>query len=256
MDQAPAVYAVALPKGGSTKTTTAAELAAQLATAGRRTVAIDLDRQGNLTTRLGIGRDAAPNAVAAEVLTQSATVDEAAMESPTVPGVWVVAGTSDLSEIEQQPDMVTGLSVLIPTLTSWDAVVVDTPPAQGVLTLAALAAADQVVASASVDAESYDQLRELERLVERVSRRLRAGQRIDWIVPTKYNRRRLLDTEVLTEMTARYGDRVTSPVREAVAVRDAYVSGMPIGLYAPDSPVAQDYVRALEPIIRATTEGE
>lgn len=252
----PTVYAIALPKGGSTKTTTAAELAARLAAAGHRTVAIDLDRQGNMTTRLGIGRDAAPEAVAAEVLTQAATVDDAAMESPTVPGVWVVAGTSDLSEIEQQPDMVLALSVLIPTLTSWDAVVIDTPPAQGVLTLAALAAADQVIASASVDAESYDQLRELERLVERVSQRLRPGQQIHWVVPTKYNRRRLLDREVLAEMTTRYDGRVTSPVREAVAVRDAYVSGMPIGIYAPDSPVAQDYADALAPIVRATKESE
>ena len=48
------VYAVALSKGGSTKTTTAAELVAALARRGRRVLAIDLDQQGNLTTKLGI----------------------------------------------------------------------------------------------------------------------------------------------------------------------------------------------------------
>ena len=59
------VYTVALSKGGSTKTTTAAEIAAALAAAGRRVLAIDLDQQGNLTTRLGLTDDSEVPAVAA-----------------------------------------------------------------------------------------------------------------------------------------------------------------------------------------------
>ena len=62
-------YAVALSKGGSTKTTTAAELVAGLARAGRRVVAIDLDQQGNLSTRLGITPQTEVGGVAADVLT-------------------------------------------------------------------------------------------------------------------------------------------------------------------------------------------
>ncbi|MGO4610890.1 ParA family protein, partial [Variovorax sp. 2RAF20] len=81
------IYAIALSKGGSTKTTTAAELAATLAAAGRRVLAIDLDEQGNLTTRLGVTEDAEVSGVAADVLIGDATAEEAAFPSPTVPGV-------------------------------------------------------------------------------------------------------------------------------------------------------------------------
>ena len=95
------VYVVALSKGGSTKTTTAAELVAALARRGRRVLAVDLDQQGNLTTRLGVGDSTEVNAVAAEVLTAEATAIEAAVEAPSVPGASVLAGTHDLASLDQ-----------------------------------------------------------------------------------------------------------------------------------------------------------
>jgi chromosome partitioning protein len=126
------VYTVALSKGGSTKTTTAAEIAAALAAAGRRVLAIDLDQQGNLTTRLGLTEDSEVPAVAAEVLTGEATAAEAAVPSPTVPGVHVLAGTHDLADMDthQVPDLVTALRDHLPTVAErFDDVVIDTPPA-------------------------------------------------------------------------------------------------------------------------------
>ena len=60
------VYAVALSKGGSTKTTTAAELVAALARRGRRVLAIDLDQQGNLSRRMGLTDSTEVSAVAAD----------------------------------------------------------------------------------------------------------------------------------------------------------------------------------------------
>lgn len=76
------VYCVALSKGGSTKTTTAAGIVAGLARRGRRVLAIDLDQQGNLTTRLGVTDDTEVSAVAADVLTAEASASEAAVDAP------------------------------------------------------------------------------------------------------------------------------------------------------------------------------
>src|SRR5690349_24443498 len=94
------VYAVALSKGGSTKTTTAAELVTALAQQGRRVLAIDLDQQGNLTTRLGVTDDTEVAAVAADVLTAAASASDAAIPAPSVPGAHLLAGTHDLASLD------------------------------------------------------------------------------------------------------------------------------------------------------------
>ena len=60
---------------------------------------------------------------------------------------------------------------------------------------------------------------------------------------------RLLDRDVVDMLTEQHPGRVTTPVREAVAARDAYTSGMPVSVFAPGSPIAADYAAALAPII-------
>lgn len=248
------IYTVALSKGGSTKTTTAAEVAVALAARGRRVLAIDLDQQGNLTTRLGITEDTEVAAVSAEVLTADATALEAATPAPSVPGVDVLVGTHDLEEIDRQPEVITSLRDYLPSLGDrWDDVVIDTPPALGLLTLAALAAADVVIAPVACETEAYDQLPRLQSVIEnRIAKRLHPGQKIHWIIPTRHDARRLLDREIVESMHNEYPGQVTAPVREAVAVRDAYTAGMPVSVYAPGSPIGEDYATALQDIIKTS----
>lgn len=135
----------------------------------------------------------------------------------------------------------------------WDDIVIDTPPAIGLVTLAALAAADVVVAAVACKTETYDQLARLTSVLEqRIAPRMHPGQKVHWIVPTLYDGRRRLDREVLEILTDEYPDRVTHTVREAVAVADAYTAGMPASIYAPSSDVALDYAEALAPVIRTS----
>jgi chromosome partitioning protein len=246
------VYTAALPKGGSTKTTTAAELAHYLTQQGRRVLAIDLDQQGNLTTRLGITQDTEIGAATADVLMGEADADEAAVPAPTAPGVSVLVGTHDLSAVEATPppDLVTSLRDHLPTVREhYDDVVIDTPPSLTGLTLAGLAAADVVIAPVSAAVESYDQVGRLAGVIAHtLEKRVRPGLRIHWIVPTRYDARRTLDREVLEMLTTTYPGQVTSPIREAVAVRDSYTAGQTISVYRPTSAVAQDYRTALASI--------
>jgi len=250
-------YAVALSKGGSTKTTTAAEIVVALAGKGRKVLAIDLDQQGNLTTRLSVARDAEVAGVTAEVLTGESTAGEAAIAAPSVPGAFVLAGTHDLAKIDTQsvPDLVTALRDHLATPGHlWDDVVIDTPPSLTGLTLAGLAAADVVVAAVACEVEAYDQLGRLTDVIEhRLARRVRPGLALQWIVPTRYDGRRGLDRELVELLNEKYPHQVTSPIREAVAVRDAYTAGMPVSIYDPRSKIAADYAAALDPIIRPST---
>lgn len=240
------VYTLSILKGGPGKTTTAADLVANLAGRGRRVLAVDLDQQGNLTTRLGVTDDTEVSAVAADVLVGEASALEAAIPSPSVPGVSVLAGTHDLAELDQRPEIITSLRDHLPELAdTWDDVVIDTPPAMGLVTLAALAAADVVIAPVECATEAYDQLGRLIEVIEkRIAPRLHPGQRLHWIVPTKYRHNRLIDREVVDVLTEQFPGRVTNPVREAVAAKDAYTDGKPVGVYAPRSPIAEDYAQA------------
>jgi len=246
----PLVWTVALSKGGSTKTTTAAELVAALSRRGRRVLAVDLDQQGNFTTRMGIGRRTAVDAVAADVLAGEASAMEAAIPARDLVGVDVLAGTHDLASLEYRPEVVACLRDQVATWTQWDAVVIDTPPAMGVVTLAGLAAAHQVVASVACETEAYDQLdRLVEIIAKRVAPTLQPGLELTWIVPTRHDARRLLDRDVLGALERRLPGRVTPPIRDAVAVRDAYTAGMPVSVYDPESGVARDYEIAMATII-------
>lgn len=245
------VYAVALSKGGSTKTTTAAELVAALTRRGRRVLAIDLDQQGNFTTRLGVTDDTEVSAVAADVLTAKATALQAAVDSPSVPGAGVLAGSHDLASLDQHPEVITALRDHLPEIAGeWDDFVIDTPPALGLVTLAALAAADVVVAAVACETEAYDQLdRLVDVIAKRIAPRMKPGQQVHWIVPTRHDHRRLLDRDVVDLLTERHPGRVTQPIREAVAARDAYTSGMPVSIFAPGSGIAADYAAAMTTII-------
>lgn len=245
------VYTVALAKGGSAKTATAAEIVATLARMGQRVLAIDLDQQGNLTKRLGVTDDTELAAVAADVLTGGASASDATVPSPTVPGAHVIVGTHDLANIDNKPEVITSLRDYLPTIAGeWDAVVLDTPPAMGLVTLAALAAGDTIVAAVACSTEAYDQLGRLTALIEqRIEPRMRPGQRVHWVIPTLHDRRRLLDREVVEALNEEFPGRVTVPIREAVAVRDAYTAQMPISVYDPTAKVTADYHQATTAII-------
>jgi chromosome partitioning protein len=243
------VYAVALAKGGSTKTTTAAEIVAALAGRGRRVLAVDLDQQGNLTTRLGVPRVAEIVADAADLMTGEATAEEAAVPARSVSGAYVIAGTQALAAVEHQPEVATALLHYLPGLTGWDDIVLDTPPALGVITLAAVAAADRVVAPVACEGEAYEQLNRLEKFITARVSRMRPGQEVHVIIPTRHDGRRKLDREVVEQLTARHGERVTKPVREGVAARDSYLAGQPVSLYDPRCGVAIDYAAVMADVL-------
>ncbi|MGO1598446.1 MAG: ParA family protein [Brachybacterium sp.] len=251
-----AVYTVALPKGGATKTTSGCEIAVELARRGSRVLAIDLDQQGNLSARLGIRPDTELEATAAEVLAGTATLAEAAEPAPTAEGVDVIVGAHDLVTLEENPppDLVTSLRDMLPAVGErWDDVVIDTPPNVGSLTLAGLAAADHVIVSIMAATEAYDQLDRLESVIaERLTRRIRPGLQVSAVIPAMVDTRRLLDREFVATLQGRYGDLVTPPVRSAVAVRDAYTVGMAVSVYDPDSPVAADYRAAVDHLLNLT----
>lgn len=244
-------YTVVLPKGGSTKSTTAAELVATLAARGRRVLGIDGDEQGNMSRRLGAHGGTELTYSAAQVLTGEASAIDAAVASPSVPGASMLIGTHDFEDIGNRPEVVSALRDHLPDVDgTWDDVVIDTPAGAGNMTLAALAAADVVIVPVACVTEAYEQLGRLERLIDqRIAPRLHPGQAVHWIIPTRYDGRRVLDRDVVAQLTAKYPDRVTETVAESVAAADSYTARLPVGVYDPTSRPAVDYAKAFAQIL-------
>lgn len=244
------IYTITLGKGGTGKSTTAAELVAELVRQGRKVLALDLDRQGNFTSRMGVTRDTEVYATTAQVLVGDVSVQDAAIEAPTVPGAHVVPGNHELAEVDNRSEIVAGLRAGLAKAGEWDDIVIDTPPALGVINQAAIAAAGVIVAPVSCDAEAWEQVAQLDLFIQgRVSKPLHLdGVGINWIIPTKHRSQRLLDREVIEMLREKWGDHVTPPIRESVVVKDSYVAGQPVGLYAPSHDLVADYRVALAQI--------
>lgn len=239
------VYAVASSKGGTGKSTTAAELAAAEAARGRRVLVIDLDQQGNVSARLGVTPDTEVG-FTADVLRGEASIAESATPAPSLPGAFVIAGSQELAALDLQPSVVLTLSRLLPASAGeWDSIVLDTAPALSPLTLSGLAAADVIVVPLECKTEAYDQLARLVPTINQVQ----PGETFRWILPTKYDGRRRLDREVLEILQEQYPGRVTSPVRETIAAADSYTLGLPVSVYVPNAPIATDYAAAIATIL-------
>ena len=248
-------YTVAFPKGGTTKTTTAVELIGQLAEAGRQVLAIDLDEQGTLTFWLGFESSTTIYGTAGHVLRGEQTVAEAMTPSPSLEGVQVLVGTDHLSRVDTRvaPDMADRLRQVLAELPEGiDDVVIDVPPAMSGLTVMALAAADVVIAPVACEAQAAHQVARFQDIIAaRVARKLRPGAKIDYLVPTRYDGRRVLDRDVVLGLRNAYGDqmRITRPIPEAQVVKDSYVAQLPVGRYDPMSKPALVYAAVMDMII-------
>lgn len=254
------MYAVANGKGGVGKSTTAAELVVALRRAGRTVLGIDLDQQGNLSTRVGCTADTPITATAADVILGRASLIEAAVPAPAIAGAHIIVGTHELTSLDPSsvPDLPIGLrDDLRGPAVHWDDVVIDSPPSLDRLALTALVAADVVIATTDCEWDGVEQLQRLEVVVtNQVGRRMRPGARVDWIIVTKFESGPRRHAEVLRQLRETYGPAVVGPIRKSVRVGDAYNAAKPVSLFAPREGVAADYIEALGHIIRSTQQGE
>lgn len=249
----PHVLTCANGKGGSGKSTVSIEIALALAERGQRTLLIDLDQQGNATTRLGVGDEQLDgHGTAADVLSGRLTMHQAAVLSPHSERLRVLAGGDDLADVDTRtvPDLVTSLRDDLPRFAHLaDMVVIDTPPALEEHTMCALAAANTVVAPSETRGESVDQIARLVDVMEAMKRRINPALELNWVVPTKFFPDRAYHRTQLKRLHDLYGAAVTPEIRNYEQIAESYDYGSSISLFRPRSFGAQAMRAALNPIL-------
>ena len=229
------LVAVANQKGGVGKTTTAVNLAAALADAGRKVLLVDVDPQGNATTHLGLGQ--AERRVSLYDVLLGRVSAAKAVQTTAIARLDVLPSVVDLSavEVELAQDTERNLrlkSALEPLRAGYDLVLVDCPPSLGVLTVNALAAADGVMIPLQCEFFALEGLSMILRTVDRVRRGSNPKLKIEGIVLTMYDRRNKLSDQVAADVRGFMGTRVFETViPRNVRISEAPSYGQPIGRY-------------------------
>jgi chromosome partitioning protein len=232
--------AVSLFKGGVGKTTLAVNLAAGLADAGQRVLLIDADPQAGTSRHLNV--QTSEHSTLADVLARRATLLDAARPLDAVPGLFVVPSELALARADRELREPRRLRDLIAGLPRgrFDLVLIDTPPGWGSLTVAALAAARDVIAPAEPKTLSLAALADLVAMIEDIRGDLNPSLRLLGVVPSRVQRTRLAG-EGIEDLHQHFRDKVLPEIRESARVAEAPGFGLPVSRYAPGSIGAEDF---------------
>lgn len=139
---------------------------------------------------------------------------------------------------------------LEPLKQQYDYIIIDTPPALGILTVNALTACDTVIIPAQADVFSLHGIEQLNETIKPVRTYCNPSLTISGILLTRFNARSILANEV-KEHAERLAQRMntkvfTTTIREAVAIKEAQITRQPIFDYAPAAKVTADYKRFID----------
>ncbi|WP_139820841.1 ParA family protein [Krasilnikoviella flava] len=251
------IITVANQKGGVGKTTTTVNIAAGLAQSGLRVLVIDNDPQGNASTALGLEHRAGTPSIY-EVLVEDEPLENTVQACPTVPGLYGVPATIDLSGAEiELVSLVSRETRLRRALDTYlarreergeeriDYVLVDCPPSLGLLTVNAFVVGREVLIPIQCEYYALEGLSQLLKTIELIKAHLNPQLRVSTILLTMYDGRTNLAQQVATEVRDHFPDQtLRTTVPRSVRISEAPSHAQTVMTYDPGSTGSLAYLEA------------
>lgn len=247
------IIAFANQKGGVGKTTSAINVASALGIAGKRTLLIDLDPQGNASSGVGIRKSTVKQTVydlligrcqANDIIIQTEFKNLSVIPS----GMDLAAAELELAELENKQNRLK--DPLQKIAQDFDYIVIDCPPSLGMMTINALTAANGIVIPMQCEYYSLEGLSQIMMTVKQVKRHYNPTLSLTGILITMYNGRLNLSVQVLEELKKHYADKLFSTaIARNVRLSEAPSYGEPIHYYDKHAKGAADYSKIAEEIM-------
>ncbi len=243
--KSPRIIAIANQKGGVGKTTTTINLGAAIAESGKKVLIIDLDPQSNTTTGLGVSTKELNSSIY-QVIIEENTASETII-SVGIKNLHLLPSNLELAGAEIE--LVTAFSreqrltrALDEVVSDYDFILIDCPPALGLLTVNALCFANEVIVPIQCEYYALEGLGQLVGNVDLVKSNLNPELQISKIVLVMYDSRTKISKQVADEVREYFGERVCNQIiPRSVRLSEAPSYGQPITVFDPTSRGAVAY---------------
>lgn len=248
------IIAVANQKGGVGKTTTAINLAACLAEKGKKVLIVDMDPQGNTTSGLGLDKNEIENTVY-EVLTEEEDIKNCIVQE-LFQNLSVLPSNRDLAGAEIELIAEEGMQFILKdnlelVQDEYDFIIIDCPPALGMLTVNSMTAAHSVLVPIQCEFYAIDGLSQLIYTIELIQEILNPNLYIEGVVFTMYDARTNLSLQVVENVKDNLDYRIYKTIiPRNVRLAEAPSFGLPITLYANRSTGAESYRMLADEVIQ------
>ncbi len=229
------IIAISNQKGGVGKTSTCINFAAGLALKGKKVLVVDMDAQGNATTGLGISKSELENSIYDVLINE--TPAKSVIVSTKVDNLSVLPSSIDLAgaevELVSQKGREKRLALALAKIKDeYDYVIIDCPPAIGLLTINALAAADGVLIPIQSEYYALEGLSQLVNTIKLVVKSLNPKLVIEGVLITMYDGRALISRQIVDEIKKYFGSKVfDTMIPRNIRVSEAPSHGKPVMLH-------------------------
>ena len=246
------IIAIANQKGGVGKTTTAINLSTAMAAINKKILLVDADPQGNASTGLGINEnERSPDLY--ELLTNK-KFDKKSVKKTIIPNLDIITSSQDLaaSEIElaEQKDREKILKKILLQIQGYDFILIDCPPALGLLTINSLTAANSVLIPMQCEFFALEGLSSLTQTIDKIKMDLNSQIFIEGVVLTMFDKRNSLSSLVEDDVRRHFKEKVYKTViPRNVRVSEAPSHGKPVLIYDIGCTGSQAYIGLAKEVI-------